>query len=196
MDNRELGSFDELSDEKLIEKIRSGDEHSFEILSRRYAPIIYGKASQFSTNVSLEDKEDLIQEGYIAFLHAVNSYREGNGASFKTYLNRCVQNKLLTVYKSEKRKKNIPKNALVSIDQEQLDLQTSLQNPEQLLIDEECFAALQEKINKSLSSFEQKVLSRYLSGSSYVQTARSLNTTVKAVDNALVRIRKKLRRID
>lgn len=197
MDNRELGAPDKLSDEELIEKIRSGDEHSFEILSQRYAPVIYGKAAQFSSSISLEEKDDLIQEGYIAFLHAVNSYRPSSGASFKTYLNRCVQNKLLTVYKSEKRKKSIPKSAMVSIEPEQLELQSSsLQNPEQLLIDEECFAALQEKIQKSLSSFEQKVLSRYLSGSSYVQTARSLNTTTKAVDNALVRIRKKLRRID
>ena len=82
---------------------------------------------------------------------------------------------------------------MVPIDDSELSDIGGVSDPEQQLIDNEGFADLQKKIKKSLSSFEQKVLSHYLSGSSYVQTARSLNTTVKAVDNALSRIRKKLR---
>ncbi len=183
----------DLSDEQLIALIRSGDETSFEKLSKRYAALIYGKAAEFSNSISFEDKDDLVQESYIAFLHAVNSFRTDKNVSFKTYLNRCIFNKLSSVYANEKRKKKIPYNCMVPIDDSELSDIGGVSDPEQQLIDNEGFADLQKKIKKSLSSFEQKVLSHYLSGSSYVQTARSLNTTVKAVDNALSRIRKKLR---
>lgn len=194
MDIDNTGCFDsEYSDEQLIESIHSGDETAFETLSKRYSPVIYGKASHFAQSINYADKDDLVQESYIAFLHAVNSYRAEKNASFKTYVNRCIFNKLSSVYANEQRKKKIPYNCIIPIDDEELSALGSSTSPEQQFIDNEGFTALQEKIKKSLSSFEQKVLSRYLSGSSYVQTACSLNTTVKAVDNALVRIRKKLR---
>lgn len=194
MDTDNNGCFDnDYSDEQLIECIRAGDELAFEKLSKRYSSVIYGKASQFAKSISSEDKDDLVQESYIAFLHAVNSYNADKNASFKTYVNRCIFNKLSTVYANEQRKKKIPYNSILPIDDEELSDIGSNASPEQQFIDNEGFTDLQKKIKKSLSSFEQKVLSQYLSGSTYVQMACSLNTTVKAVDNALVRIRKKLR---
>ena len=195
MCNEDIGCYGngDLSDEQLIERIRSGDEAAFETLSKRYAAVIYGKSYEFSKSISSEDKDDLVQESYIAFLHAVNSYRADKKVSFKTFVNRCIFNKLSSVYANEKRKKKIPYNCIVPIDDSGISEAQSGTNPEQQFIDNEGFEDLQKKIKKSLSSFEQKVLSHYLSGSSYVQTARSLNTTVKAVDNALSRIRKKLR---
>ncbi|MGN0498431.1 MAG: sigma-70 family RNA polymerase sigma factor [Acutalibacteraceae bacterium] len=195
MCNQNIGCYDndDSSDEQLIERIRTGDEAAFEMLSERYAPLIYGKSAEFSNSISFEDKDDLVQESYIAFLHAVNSYRADRSVSFKTFVNRCIFNKLSSVYAKEKRKKKIPYNCIVPIDDSELSDIAIGVSPEQQIIDNEGFADLQKKIKKSLSSFEQKVLSHYLSGSSYVQTARSLNTTVKAVDNALSRIRKKLR---
>lgn len=195
MCNEDVGCYGngDLSDEQLIERIRGGDDAAFEILSKRYAAVIFGKSYEFSKSISSEDKDDLVQESYIAFLHAVNSYRADKNVSFKTFVNRCIFNKLSSVYANEKRKKKIPYNCIIPIDDSGLSEIQSGTNPEQQFIDNEGFADLQKKIKKSLSSFEQKVLSHYLSGSSYVQTARSLNTTVKAVDNALSRIRKKLR---
>lgn len=196
MDIGNNGNVGKNSDEQLIESIRSGDEASFEKLLKRYSAVIYGKASDFAKSLSFEDKDDLVQESYIAFFHAVNTYSNDKNASFKTYVNRCIFNRLSSVYQSEKRKKKIPYDCIVPIDDRELSGIEGDSSPEQQLIESEGFDALQKKIKQSLSSFEQKVLSRYLSGSSYVQTARSLNTTVKAVDNALVRIRKKLKYID
>ncbi len=180
------------SDEQLIENIRGGDEMAFEQLSERYAPMIYGKASDFEHSVPSLDKDDLVQEAYIAFLHAVNSYRFERNTAFKTYANRCIFNKLSSVYNGEKRKKKIPYDCMIPIDDEE-QIAVDAISPEQRFIDEEGFNALREKIKNSLSAFERRVLSQYLSGSSYIQTAQSLNTTTKAVDNALARIRKKLR---
>lgn len=184
---------EEYSDEQMIENIRLGDELSFKKLINRYSSVIYGKASKFTKSINLEDKDDLVQESYVTFLHAINSYCADKNVSFKTYVNRCIFNRLSKVYKKEKRKKEIPYKYMVPLDDKGLSNIESDSNPEQQVIDKEGFAALQKKIKTSLSPFEQKVLSHYLSGNSYVQTARSLSSTVKSVDNALVRIRKKLR---
>ncbi|MEG0018692.1 MAG: sigma factor-like helix-turn-helix DNA-binding protein [Hydrogenoanaerobacterium sp.] len=46
-----------------------------------------------------------------------------------------------------------------------------------------------------LSPFEQKTLRLYLSGISYEDIAKAQGTTPKAVDNALQRVRRKLREI-
>ena len=74
-----------------------------------------------------------------------------------------------------------------------MDLLESLENmnPEQLLIDRENARAVQEKLKKNLSSFEQQVLQMYLGGMNYRQIAEELRKEPKAIDNALQRIRGK-----
>ena len=46
-----------------------------------------------------------------------------------------------------------------------------------------------------LSGLEQETLSLYLSGLSYEEIAAQLNLSTKAVDNALQRVRRKLREV-
>ena len=48
-------------------------------------------------------------------------------------------------------------------------------------------------IRQLLSKMEIQVLTLYLKGDSYAQIAASLEKTPKAIDNALQRIRKKIR---
>ena len=50
-----------------------------------------------------------------------------------------------------------------------------------------------EKAKNLLSGLEQETLSLYLSGLSYEEIATQLNLSTKAVDNALQRVRRKLR---
>ena len=45
---------------------------------------------------------------------------------------------------------------------------------------------------KVLSDFELKVLNEYVNGASYVEIANKLDSHVKAVDNAVQRIKKKV----
>lgn len=68
-------------------------------------------------------------------------------------------------------------------------------NPEQLLIDRENVAAIQEKMKHSLSAMEQQVLGLYLGGMNYRQIAEVTEKEPKAIDNALQRIRGKFAKI-
>ena len=50
-----------------------------------------------------------------------------------------------------------------------------------------------QKIKTLLSGLEQETLTLYLSGLSYEEMAQRLHCSTKAVDNALQRVRRKLR---
>ena len=67
-------------------------------------------------------------------------------------------------------------------------------NPEELLIDKENVERLERTIEKELSSFEKQVLDLYLTGMGYQQIAKVLGRDEKSTDNALQRIKTKLRR--
>ena len=69
---------------------------------------------------------------------------------------------------------------------------TKVSNPEDIVIDQEDLAQIEEKIGEMLSDFEWKVLSLYLKGKSYQEIARLLNRRVKSIDNALQRVKNKL----
>ena len=68
----------------------------------------------------------------------------------------------------------------------------SNQNPEERVLLEESYRGMDEKIMKSLSVFEKKVLEHYLDGNSYAEISKKTGKPVKAIDNALQRIKKKL----
>ena len=69
------------------------------------------------------------------------------------------------------------------------------QNPEQLVIDRENLENLEKKIDDELSSFEKEVLDLYITGMTYVQIAHVLGKDEKSTDNALQRIKSKIKRI-
>lgn len=67
------------------------------------------------------------------------------------------------------------------------------ENPEALVIDRETTGILEKEISRALSPMENKVLDYYLRGYGYVQIAEIMGKTPKSIDNALQRIRGKIR---
>ncbi|MBQ6575601.1 MAG: RNA polymerase subunit sigma-70, partial [Lachnospiraceae bacterium] len=63
------------------------------------------------------------------------------------------------------------------------------------VIDREQTEILEQKINESLSDFERKVLNLRLTGLEYTDIARILGRDAKSTDNALSRIKTKVRKI-
>lgn len=72
----------------------------------------------------------------------------------------------------------------------------NLSNPEELVLSEERLKELLEHINNKLSKNEILVFYYYLKGMSYQEIANITGLTVKAVDNALQRVKKKLRELN
>ena len=55
--------------------------------------------------------------------------------------------------------------------------------------------SLEKKIEEELSAFEMQVLDLYLTGMTYTQIARVLGRDEKSTDNALQRIKTKIRKV-
>ena len=68
------------------------------------------------------------------------------------------------------------------------------QSPEEMVIDRENVTQLEQVIEEELSSFEKQVLDLYLTGMGYQQIAKVLARDDKSTDNALQRIKTKLKK--
>jgi RNA polymerase sporulation-specific sigma factor len=70
---------------------------------------------------------------------------------------------------------------------------SELSNPEEIAISKESAEIFKKKIDTLLSEFEKKVLVMFLNGDSYESIANTLNKETKAIDNALQRVKRKLK---
>ena len=200
--NRE--KYEELTDEELIALFRDGDQEAMEKLLNKYKEMVLGKAR--SMYILGGDSDDLIQEGMLGLFKAVRDYDCGRDASFRTFAQLCVTRQLYTAVKASSRKKHLPLNTAISLsrpvredgeeDEEFLDCleADASSNPEVYLIGQEEMERLEEKIEKELSPFEKQVLELHLTGMGYVEIAHVLNRDEKSTDNALQRIRTKLKK--
>ena len=86
-------------------------------------------------------------------------------------------------------------NDSLSIDQIVSEDGTALplaeQDPETLIIDRDERKRLETEFLRTLSEFEQHVLTLYLNGLSYHEMALELRRSMKSIDNAVQRIRRK-----
>ena len=108
---------------------------------------------------------------------------------------------LIQALEASNRKKHMPLNTYISFSQSDSDgtefeeiLQDDIASPEQLLIEKEKFKEFKEQLWNKLSNMEKKVLQLYLEGNNYTSIARMLGKSDKSIDNALSRIRQKLKR--
>lgn len=180
--------YDDLSDEELVSRIQEGQRELFSVLARRHRPLIRYLATQFSAyNI---ETDDLIQEGTIALYRAVYDYREGE-TSFVTFAGLCIRRAFSDERKMLGRKRRIPPSQIAPLD-EQTGLSDSF-DPEKILIEREDYEKLAHSIRLELSGLEYKVLSDFLQGNSYADISERLGISPKSVDNALRRIRTKLK---
>lgn len=193
-----------LSDEELILRLRDGDNRITEYIIDKYKDLVRRKSK--SMYILGADHEDLLQEGMIGLFKAIRDYDAGRDASFYTFAELCVTRQIYTAVQSAGRKKHSFLNYYVSLygnseknGEEYPELIQELvaldaKNPEELVIDRENLESLEKTIEKELSSFEKQVLELCLTGMSYKEIARVLGRTDKATDNALQRIKTKIRR--
>lgn len=178
-------SYLNLDDNKLVELARAGDSDAFVELTVRYMSVIKWNASRF---VEIE-QEDLCQEGLLGLLSAVQSYRVEN-ASFRTYAKTCIMNRCISFARKTGRNLSVP------LDDEISELSSKEDtDPEKIFMNREYYRLLRETVFRILSKMERSVLFLYLNGYKYVEIAERISGTEKSVDNAMQRIRKKLKGI-
>ena len=203
---RDYELYGQFTDEELIHRLRDGEAPVMDYICEKYKPLVRSKAK--SMFILGGDNEDLIQEGMLGLFKAVRDYDSGRDASFFTFADLCISRQLYTAVQASQRKKHVPLNTYISLysdmneqgDGDARDLAEALadkaqQDPEKLFLDKERVDYLEKTIDKELSSFEKEVLDLYLTGMSYSQIAKVLGREEKATDNALQRIKSKIKKM-
>lgn len=191
--------YKEYSDEELIVLLRKGEDSIMDFLMNKYKPLVRKKTN--ALYLIGGENDDLIQEGMIGLFKAVRDFQAEKETSFYHFAEICITRQLYSAVEASNRKKHIPLNTYVSLfgdgtDQE-MELEDQLgshqENPEKLVIEQEIWRDFYKKLFAGLSSMEQKVLGLYLDGSNYVQIAEIMGKEPKSIDNALQRIRQKIK---
>lgn len=203
---REYADYELLSDEELIDRLRGGETAIMDYICDKYKNLVRSKAK--SMFILGGDNEDLIQEGMIGLFKAVRDYDMGRDASFLTFADLCISRQMYTAVQASKRQKHIPLNTYVSLysdgaEQEDkgekklleaLENRTEL-NPEEAFLDKERVAYLEKVIEDELSPFEKQVLDLYMTKMPTAQIAKVLGREEKSTDNALQRLKAKIRKL-
>ena len=191
-----------LSDEELIAALRGGEKRLMDYILNKYKPLVLRKAN--AMYLIGGDTEDLIQEGMIGLFKAIRDYREEKETSFFHFAELCINRQLYSAVEASNRKKHAPLNSYVSFysqsGEEGKPLAETLptddaDNPEQLVIDQENVRLFLERARDSLSPMERLVLDESLAGLNYLQIAKKLGKSPKSIDNALSRIKAKIRQM-
>ena len=186
------------SDEALCALAAAGIRQAEEVLVTRYNRLVRTCARPFF--LAGGDSEDLIQEGMVGLIHAVREYDSSKEASFRTFAEICIRNRLYSVLRAAARDKHAALNQSVPLDTPFFDSNSytsgtnnlAQRNPEEFMIDREHTAALLSGVRKQLSEFEAKILGYYLDGLSCREIAETVGKPPKSVDNAVQRIRRKV----
>ena len=91
------------TDESLVLEYKNGNQQAFNELYLRYAKTV----KFYTRNLFLlgYDVEDLMQEGFMGLINAVNTFESAKSA-FNTYANACIRNSMLTAVKKNMAKNN------------------------------------------------------------------------------------------
>ena len=147
------------------------------------------------------ENDDLIQEGMIGLFKAARDYNLEKDSSFYHFADLCVSRQLATAMEASNRKKHSPLNNYISFSAEEKEAGVSMEeifsvdedSPERLFIEKECLDEFNSKIQSNLSKMENQVLKLYLAGNDYNQIAKIMGKSSESIDNALQRIRQKVR---
>ena len=192
----------DVPDEELLAQARQGVQAALEELLDRYRRLTRQRARAFYLVGG--EPEDLIQEAMIGLYKAVRDFSAESGSSFRAFAELCVTRQIVSAIKAASRIKHRPLNGYVSFyrpvpgdegeDRLLVDVipAPAAQDPAEVVISRERVHALRRHLAVVLSDLERDVLRLYVDGKSYTEIAELLRRQVKAVDNALQRIKRKL----
>lgn len=176
---------------ELILKVRNEDQEAFVELLNRYKPLIESSVYRFSSDEAFSRyRDDLYQEASVVFYNSILAYDlEQNEVEFGLFAKICIHNALVSQLRTLKKRADEPMEKI----SEKLLFTQCMEDPSVKILEQERLQALYSVIRKNLSDFEYAVWQSYFSGRSAADIASTFNTNEKSINNAIYRIRKKLR---
>jgi len=193
--------YQKYDDRLLVSMANNGDILAEQYIINKYKKLVKMKARTYFFIGA--DIEDVIQEGMIGLYKALKNYNDSKFPSFRIFAEICISRQIITAIKKASRKKHKPLNYSISLDQNinfECDSRTlfdivddiNINDPMNIFLTQERFQELKIKLDNMLSKLERKVLKCYLEGKTYRDIALEVKKSVKSIDNAMQRIKRKL----
>lgn len=186
--------YQEYSDEALIQRLRLGESSIEDYLMEKYKNLVKAKArAMFMIG---GDTDDLIQEGMIGLFKAIRDYDLEETTSFATFARLCIDRQLYKAIEASNRLKHQPLNSYVSfsdLTKEEDLVHNWGESPETIVLEKARMDDLMKNLRKACSPFENHVMDLYIKGYDYRKIAEMMDKPPKSIDNALQRIRIKMK---
>ncbi len=179
-------NYKNVSDEEIVEQIRGGNYELVPVIFGRYEKQVRYYVEKYCRE---SNREDASQEASLALYSAIKDY-DKNKSAFSSFASLCIKRAVTDLVKKANRKKNIPEELFEPIEEVSVP---DCNSPEKIFFDKEAYKALTHNIRLELSGLELAVLQLFLAGKKYIDIADELGISEKSVNNALMRIRKKLK---
>lgn len=198
-----MSSYETINDYELISIAQELNEDAIKLLHDKYTPLINKKCCKYIKYLHNKGVEldDLIQECMISFEEAIHKFNPKDNVSFYTFASLCIDRQLINVLNKQNRAKHkilneaIPLETFENNDNTNLIelIQDNSNNPELELLTGEDFNDLCTNIIKELTFLEECVFKLKIQGFSYKEIADILDKDDKSIDNAIQRIKVKIK---
>ena len=174
----------------LLVSIRNGEQQAFVDLLQMYEPLVRAEVARYTGGLEAFDVDDFRQVALLALYRAsLNFDLSQSEVEFGLFAKICIGNALSSFLRAWIRNNNelsVPDEWLGEGDQGEGD-------PARRLMEEEAVQLLLARIRKVLSPFENRVWNLYTRGFSAKQIGHALGKEPHSIENAVYRIRRKLR---
>ena len=196
--------YEGLTDEQIVALAQGGDSAAMDYLLIKFERIV--KICTRTYYLQGADREDVVQEGMMGLLNAIRAYKPDRDSSFRSFADVCIRRHMNTVVTAYTRDKYKPLNTAQSLNEplygveggrtllETAELAGAPSNPESLFITKEHFDEMLTRFFKLLTPLEREVAVRYAQGKSYRQICAEIGRHSKCVDNAVQRVKFKLKK--
>lgn len=172
----------------LLDRVRQDDSAAFDELYQAYKPLLKSLVASYSDSCPETDELDGV--ALLALYRAARSYRtEQAGVTFGLYAKICIGNALNTQCSAYQAriKKEFP------VSPEHLEKGHFAEDPATAVMREEALNALRSRICRVLSPYENRIWDLYTVGCRNGKIAAILGRSPRSIENAVYRIRVKLR---
>ncbi|MBQ4603484.1 MAG: sigma-70 family RNA polymerase sigma factor [Clostridia bacterium] len=180
-----------LTEEELAVLAAGGDDEAMAILISVITPVAKAKAYALADAGIASD--DLTQEGMLGFLEAVKGFNPEKGSSFKAYAETCISNRMISAVRSNYNNKNAALSKAVPLEDSGIEMSADELDPAKIFSSKDEFEYIAGLIESTLTDLERQVIIMRFMGLSYTEISARLGCGEKTVDNALQRVRKKMR---
>lgn len=188
--------YQNLEDNVLAQMTQAGEYEAFSEIGRRYTGLIRYKVGQF-LDISISEKEDLAQEGFVGLFAAAKTFRSDKNTLFKTYASVCIENCLIRAARRYASQKNAAQHTCFSVASSEEVTEAAAVSPEgnpQAVVEmKESFRQFEQQIRERLTKLEYRALVLHFSGAKRAHIMKEAGMTLKTYDNALHRVRRKLK---